>query len=77
MNSVPNDNLEKLRELTRQIVEDSDKENEYKHILANLKDIVSISKTRLSSAKTNKDKITCYESMCQTITKILHNLDIK
>lgn len=75
-NSVPNENILKLRELTGKIA-NNDKENEYKVIVKQLKGIVNEGKHQISVSDCSEAKIKCYETMCTTITNLLNKIILK
>jgi len=75
-NSVPNENILKLRELTGKI-SNNDKENEYKVIVKQLKGIVNEGKHQISVSDCSEAKIKCYETMCATITNLLNKIILK
>ena len=75
MTTVPSENILKLRKLTEEIC-NRESNNEYKEIVLKLKSIVDDGIDEISSSKTMKTKVKCYESMCMTITKILNNIKI-
>lgn len=76
MKNVPSENILKLRKLTDQICDLDKKDDEYKLIVKQLKNLVDNGVEEIKSSKTNKSKIKCYETMCATITTILNNVKI-
>jgi hypothetical protein len=69
---VDTKNMIELRELTKRLSQDY----EYRNVILELKDLVDSSSEIITHYKTNKDKIICYENMCQKITEILKNIKI-
>ena len=69
--SVPkeSENITKLRELTENITKEN--KDDYKIIVKNLKTIIDEGKNAIDNSDSDLSKIKCYESMCETITKLL------
>jgi hypothetical protein len=72
MSNVPSENILKLIELTDKLCLD----DEDRMVIAKLKEIIEYGKAEVLKARTIKGKIKCYESMCQTITNVLNNIQI-
>jgi hypothetical protein len=70
MNSVPSENIVKLRELTDKINKNETKD-EYKVIVKKLKSIVEDGNSELEKTNSTQSKIKCYENMCKTIATLL------
>jgi len=75
MNSVPSENILRLRELTERLT--TTKEDDYKVIVKQLKDIVDEGKSILEESDCTESKIKCYETMCSRITILLTNVKFK
>ena len=75
MKSVPSDNILQLRILTDKLcLQNTD--NTYKEVVKKLKEIVDIGRDSIDDAKSSKNKIKCYESMCVAVTNILNQVNI-
>jgi hypothetical protein len=74
--SVPSENILKLRELTDRICENQNSEVEYKKVVNQLKNVVELGVLEIEKTKTPKTKMKCYENMCVTIKTILNNIKI-
>lgn len=73
MNSFPNENILKLRELTKEISKE-ELNNENILIIKKLKAVVDSGKKTIDSTDSPQSKIKCYESMCTTITNLLNQI---
>ncbi len=71
MNNVPSENILKLIELTDKLCIDDDRE-----IIVKMKEIIKNGKNEVLKARTTKNKIKCYETMCVSITNVLNNIQI-
>ena len=74
-NSVPSENILKLRELTERLT--NEKTDNYMVIVKQLKEIVENGKHTIEDSIDPESKIKCYETMCTTITKILTSVSFK
>lgn len=69
---IPNDNIVKLKELTKQF--NLTEEDGYEKIVRELKKIIDEGKADIETIQNAETKMTCYESMCQKITTILNKV---
>jgi len=70
---IANDNLNKLRMMTDQLV--ADPQTQFEVVLKQLKKIVDEGKEEISSSRSPVSKVKCYEKMCAAITGILNNVN--
>ncbi len=73
MEKVVSENIERLRELTDKISQNSP-EGEYEIVLKKLKKIINEGRGEVTTSATPQTKIKCYEKMCSNITSILNNI---
>jgi hypothetical protein len=71
MNSVPSENILKLRELTDKLCS-MNGSYDSKEVLFKLKYIMSENKKQIDTIKTEKTKLKCYENLYDTMFKILN-----
>ena len=69
---IPNDNIVKLKELTKQF--DLTEDEGYEKIVKQLKKIIDEGKASIESIQNAETKMSCYESMCHKITTILNSV---
>lgn len=74
MNNVPSENILKLIALTDKLI--AEDERDYELVISKLKEIIECGKMEALKCRTFKNKIRCYESMCETITSVLNNIQI-
>lgn len=73
MTSVPNENILKLRELTKKICSTTS-DFDYKAVVDELKKVISEGKVVIEKSESNETKIGCYESMCVAVMKIINKV---
>lgn len=74
MSNVPSENILKLIELTDQLCVNDD--DSYRLVIIKMKEIIESGKIELVKARTTKNKIKCYETICQTLANVLNNIKI-
>jgi hypothetical protein len=73
MDTIPSENILELRRLSAKLC-DTNSDN-YKDIIVEVKKVVETGKTEIIQNKTLKEKIKCYENMCNNITNLLQKLN--
>jgi hypothetical protein len=73
MTSVPNENILKLRELTKKICSTTS-DFDYKAVVDELKEVISVGKVDIDKSDCDEAKIGCYESMCMAVMKIINKV---
>ena len=72
-NTVPSENILKLRELTEKICKVSPS-SDYENVLKSVKSVVEEGEEEASRLTSTQTKIKCYEKMCTKINNILNNI---
>jgi hypothetical protein len=72
MDTTPSENILELRRLSAKLSETN--ADNYKDIIVEVKKVVETSTTEIMQNKTPKEKIKCYENMCNNITNLLQKL---
>ena len=74
MNTVPNENILKLRELTKKIVKTEN--DECARIVRKIKTLVNETSMDVIESETDKDKLKHYEKLCLNLITILNTIKI-
>lgn len=72
MDNTPSENILELRRLSAKLCETNS--DNYKDIVVEVKKVIETGETEIMQNKTLKDKIKCYENMCNNITNLLQKL---
>ena len=74
-NTVKNENLIKLKELTEKISKNSPN-SEYKTIIKELKNIINEGQQEAYTISNPINKLACYEKLCSSMNNFLNNLKL-
>lgn len=73
MSTIPSDNILELRRLSAKLCEVNNNNN-YEDIIVEVKTLVETGTSEITQIKTPREKLKCYEKMCQNITNLLEKL---
>jgi phosphosulfolactate synthase (CoM biosynthesis protein A) len=74
-NSIPSENILKLRELTKQMCE-KPHEKDYEDVIKKVKETIDEGAEEVSVLRNDKSKLKCYEKMCSSIITLLNTIKL-
>jgi phosphosulfolactate synthase (CoM biosynthesis protein A) len=73
--STPNENILKLRELTKQMSE-KPHEKDYEDVIKKVKETIDEGSEKVSVLRNDKSKLKCYEKMYSSIITLLNTIKL-